>query len=370
MLFDLSPKTSRRDFYNFDEELEKLHKLFWNSRIVAVIGPRRAGKTSLILTFLNEYRVPFVFVDCRRISLSRYGSSFRGFAEEFTRALNDFVSRFGDRGRSLLEFLKGVRGVEVDVFMARVALRWGRRDRVDIFELLNRINRFGSDKNTKVALVFDELQELQQLNIDFAKLLAYVYDHLESITVIVSGSQVGLLYDMLRVEDPLSPLYGRAIAEVSMGRLSRDKAVDFLTKGFRELGIDVDRNIIERAVDILDGIVGWLTFFGWSYANGVHSIDEVVDIAARQEAEEIERFLSRARSGRRYRGILRAVAEGRSRWGDIKRALEVFEGVEIDDKNFSDLLKKLVKAGFLEKRGEEYAIADPITLRAVQKYLQ
>jgi len=54
VLFDLAPKRSKKDFYNFDHELEQLYKLYLSSRIVAVLGPRRTGKTSLILTFLNE----------------------------------------------------------------------------------------------------------------------------------------------------------------------------------------------------------------------------------------------------------------------------------------------------------------------------
>jgi len=67
VLFDLTPKRCRRDFYDFEHELEQLHRLYMSSRIVAVLGPRRIGKTSLILTFLNEWSVPNVFVDCRRV---------------------------------------------------------------------------------------------------------------------------------------------------------------------------------------------------------------------------------------------------------------------------------------------------------------
>lgn len=41
--------------------------------------------------------------------------------------------------------------------------------------------------------------------VDFAKLIAYAYDHLANMVVILSGSQVGLLYDMLKVDDPAYP---------------------------------------------------------------------------------------------------------------------------------------------------------------------
>jgi AAA+ ATPase superfamily predicted ATPase len=369
VLFDLNPKRCKRDFYNFEHELEQLHKLYLSSRIVAVLGPRRIGKTSLILTFLNEWSVPNIFIDCRRVPLSSYGASFRGFAEELSRALNAFISSHRGIAGKLLEYLRGVRGVEIDLDMAKLSLKWSRRDRVDIVSLLERLNDFAREENLRVALVLDELQELQPVNIDFAKLIAYTYDHLTNVVAILSGSQAGLLYDMLRVDDPTSPLYGRAIAEVRMGRLSREGAIDLLSRGFAEVGVEVGGDVIEKAVDVLDGVVGWLTYFGWSYSYKVKDLEGVLNAAAMQEAEEMRRFLAKSRSEKRYRAILKTVAEGKNRWSEIKRSLELLEGIEIDDKNFNELLTRLIKAGFLEKIDERYKVPDTITARAILKHL-
>jgi hypothetical protein len=369
VLLDLAPKRCKKDFYNFEEELKQLHKFYLSSRVIAILGSRRVGKTSLILTFLNEWNVPHIFIDCRRVSLSSYGVSFRSFVEEFSRALNEFISRYRGRAGKFLEYLRNVRGVEIDLTVAQVSLKWSRRERVDIITILEKLNRFAYEEGLRVALVLDELQELQPINIDFTKLIAYTYDHLTNIVVILSGSQVGLLYDMLRVDDPTSPLYGRAIAEVRINRLSREESVDLLLRGFKEVGEDVSKEVVENAVNVLDGIVGWLIYFGWNYIHGVKTLDEVLDIAARQEAEEVKRFLTRSRSERRYRAILRAIAEGRCRWSEVKRSLEILEGVEIDDKNFNELLKKLIKAGFIEKVNVEYRISDTVMTRAILKYL-
>jgi AAA+ ATPase superfamily predicted ATPase len=369
VLFDLTPKRCRRDFYDFEHELEQLHRLYLSSRVVAVLGPRRVGKTSLILTFLNEWSVPNVFVDCRRVSLSSYGASFRGFAEELSRALNAFISSHRGVAGKLLEHLRGVRGVEIDLSMAKASLRWSRRDRVDVVSLLERLNDFAREEGLRVALVLDELQELQPINVDFAKLIAYAYDHLANVVVILSGSQVGLLYDMLKVDDPASPLFGRAVAEIRMGRLSRGEAVDLLSRGFAEAGVEVGGDVIEKAVDVLDGVVGWLTYFGWSYSYKVKDLEEVLNAAAMQEAEEMRRFLAKSRSEKRYRAILKTVAEGKNRWSEIKRSLELLEGIEIDDKNFNELLTRLIKAGFLEKVDEMYKAPDAITARAILKHL-
>jgi AAA+ ATPase superfamily predicted ATPase len=101
----------------------------------------------------------------------------------------------------------------------------------------------------------------------------------------------------------------------------------------------------------------------------VKNLEEILDTAAKQEAEEIRRFLDRSRSEKRYRAILKIVAEGKSKWSEIKKSLELIEGIEIDDKNFSELLKRLVKAGFIEKADEEYRVPDTIMTKAILKYL-
>jgi len=51
---------------------------------------------------MNE--IPHIFIDCRRISLSNYEVSFRGFVEEFSRALNEFLLTVGAGGSSIHNF--------------------------------------------------------------------------------------------------------------------------------------------------------------------------------------------------------------------------------------------------------------------------
>jgi AAA+ ATPase superfamily predicted ATPase len=83
VLFDLAPKRCKRDFYNFEHELEQLHKFYLNGRVVAILGLRRIGKTSLILTFLNEWRVPNVFIDRRKVLLPVMALALGGLPKSF-----------------------------------------------------------------------------------------------------------------------------------------------------------------------------------------------------------------------------------------------------------------------------------------------
>ncbi|MGB9759743.1 MAG: hypothetical protein ACPLZG_07985 [Thermoproteota archaeon] len=69
-------------------------------------------------------------------------------------------------------------------------------------------------------------------------------------------------YKFLKIDDPASPLYGRYIEEVKVEPLSREQSIDFLYKGFNEVGIKPSEKVIEDVVDKLDGIIGWLSYFG------------------------------------------------------------------------------------------------------------
>ncbi|MEM4493403.1 MAG: ATP-binding protein, partial [Pyrobaculum sp.] len=102
---------------------------------------------------------------------------------------------------------------------------------------------------------------------------------------------------------------------------------------------------------------------------GAKSLEEILDAAARQEAEEISRFLAKSRSEARYRAVLKAVAARPMRWSEIKRVLEAEEGAAVDDRNLTDLLHRLEKVGLLEKREGLYAIPDPVVRLAVERYI-
>ncbi len=57
MLFDPRPKTSRRDLFNREEELALLDNAARRGEpLILVLGIRRVGKTSLLRSFLEEWR--------------------------------------------------------------------------------------------------------------------------------------------------------------------------------------------------------------------------------------------------------------------------------------------------------------------------
>ncbi|ADY01002.1 ATPase [Vulcanisaeta moutnovskia 768-28] len=133
---------------------------------------------------------------------------------------------------------------------------------VYLVDLLNALS-----KNLyQIVIAIDETQILRMLKgfgkVDLTQILTYTYDNLSNVKVILTGSEVGLLHGFLGLENPKSPLYGRFIEELTITPFNRDASVQFLITGFRQYGIEVTMSEILDAVDKLDGIVGWLTYYG------------------------------------------------------------------------------------------------------------
>ncbi|WP_238842107.1 ATP-binding protein [Sulfolobus sp. E11-6] len=64
MLFDPSPKDNRKDFFDRENEIEKLKEL--RAPITLVLGLRRTGKSSLIKIGINELNLPYIYLDLRK----------------------------------------------------------------------------------------------------------------------------------------------------------------------------------------------------------------------------------------------------------------------------------------------------------------
>jgi len=361
--FDERPKERREDLYNRDRELELLKRYILDGApLVLLLGLRRSGKTSLLKVALSELREPAIFVDCRSLEERPAVSML-----ELYSMLEEPMSKLLGRWSKLRSFLEAVEGVMVHGI--EVKFSWSKRKRTSLLELLKAINSWAAEEGRRVILVFDEGQELAKLRgVRLLPILAYVYDHLRSLTMIFTGSKMGLLYRFLRVEDPSSPLYGRVRREITLGNFTREQSLDFLRKGFEQVGVSPREEVLEYAVDRLDGVVGWLTYFGVvAVDRGMNRevVDYVMEEGSRLAWSELENFLKmRAVARRRYLIMLKRMAEEPASWSEVKRHLEALEG-PISDSDFTLLLKNLLDAGFIERVNGKYGVADPLLRYAV-----
>ncbi len=367
MLFDERPKESLRDFFNMRDSVEKFISGVESGRaVILVLGLRRTGKTSLVKSCLNELSYPYVVVDLKGF-WGRPGSSLYEFYSVLEESINKYVSRW----RRLVSYLKSVEGVSV--FGLNIKLKTSGRYRFNFLSLLHCLDRIGSDYG-RFILVFDEAQLFRNINgFDVVRYISYAYDNLRNLTIVLTGSEIGLLYDLLRMDDLSSPLYGRYLYEVYTRRFSRSESIEFLKRGFSEYGLSVSGTVIEEAVDLLDGVPGWLTLYGSMYVveRSRDVVYKVLERASRIVYRELEKFLaSRETARKRYTIILRVLAEKPSSWSEIKKAIEYREGRKISDRSLYNLLQNLLKTCIIDKIDNKYRIIDPILKYTVKTLLK
>ena len=343
--FTPEPKRSREDFYNMEDELLTLEKGLKHGKLVVVSGFRRYGKTSLILTYLNEEELNYIYLDCRLLPSGMI-------------AMNSFLNLLEEelsRKRWVRKILSRVEGVSIEGM--------GIRFKARVNSLLSILHALQG-----TVLVIDEAQELRRSKHRFDSIIAYIYDHLD-IKIILSGSQVGLLYRFLKVEDPEAPLYGRAFTEVRLKKLDEGKSREFLIKGFKQEGVDVPKHTIDEAINRFDGVIGWLTYFGFSLTTSREDINTIHEKASRLALNELEHALNIYGVGRqRYKETLKTIASlGSARWSHIKRGIEARLG-RIPNNTLSTILKNLIASSFIEKVDEEYRITDPVLQHGIRRF--
>jgi len=361
--FNPQPKDNRKDLYDMEEELGKLKKFTEHSPFILIKGLRRTGKTSLVYTIINEFKLKAIVFDLRALPYEGKIDTERFLGMMFI-SINRFLEKYAEIGRIFLDIIKKIEGIQI----AGSGIQLRREGAVtpDLVQIFDSLEKTAQKRKERLFLVFDEAQELRRVakyRVD--KLMAYIYDRLKNVALIVTGSEIGVVDDFLRLKDPKAPLYGRAIDEINLRPFSEEQSREFLIRGYKEYGIEPPEGFIDYAIEKLNGIPGWLTFLGWETRNrkrfSKNLVDSVLEKTSALAIEEFNHFLNlRWQAKDRYKTITKILARvEKASWKKLKTALEMEKG-KINDKNFSSLLRNLYSAGFITKIDNEYRITDPV----------
>jgi AAA+ ATPase superfamily predicted ATPase len=367
MLFDVAPKERRADFYDRHVELnEVLEALRLGERLVLVYGIRRIGKSSLIKVALSEANAPYIFIDTREIYYNENIITTSHLIKYLVDGLKKYMKWYEKIGFNLKEALKNIKKIRVKDYEIELEFK----AKISITTLLSEINSWCSRHDMRFVFVFDEAQYLRFSNVRYDGLIAWAIDNLSNITFILTGSEVGVLREFLRVDDAEAPLFGRYRREVYVDRFTKEQALDFLKQGFRELNLEPSTDELEEVVETFDGLVGWLTYYG--YYRTIRRLDhkeamaKVFEEGSKLVLSELERIIAPSR--KRYTAILKAIAYGAMSWSDIK-AYTIARTGTITDKRFAELIKNLIRYGYLQKENNKYKISDPIVKYVVMREL-
>jgi AAA+ ATPase superfamily predicted ATPase len=341
MYFEIEPKGRKEDFFNYDYEYGQVKKaLARKEKIIAVVGVRRVGKTSLLNLVYNETGGLKLWLDGRIITDPKKEI----FAAIYETAKDGKPRIFGK-----------IESLNLSAFGVGMDIKLGSESRVEIEKKIR-----GSGH---ICVFIDEAQRMGAK--DLADVLSYFYDRFPQVSFIISGSEIGLVEEILGEDDGEHPLFGREIAKVAIPRLDRNRAMDYLKKGFAQLKFDVAEEELDEAINELDGLIGWLTLYG--YEKGVKkskdALKKTSQGAAQIAASELVHFFKKVKNRKLYLSILRNV-DGAG-WEELRAKTGKDLGKKLNPNLFTFALERLVRHSFVEKRNERYYLSDPLLSKAV-----
>ena len=359
MYFDPRPKTRKEDLYNREKELEQFSNALPYASLIVVTGLRRTGKTSFLNVALAEASHPYAILDLRGLP---YNPSHADMVRRLEAAFNKVDRKWFSGLSETLRHLKGV-----SILGNEISFDWGKAG-VDLPELFGKVDAWASKNKKRFLLAFDEIQ-LVRGDKWIPRLFAHVADSYRNVTLVVTGSEIGLLFDFLGFENPGSPLYGRHFVQIQMGNFSASEAEGFLALGFKQIKVAAPSDVIHYAVKKLDGVAGWLTLFGTRCREkrscSREIVDEVVSEGGRLAREEA---LKLSMMSRRYGVILNFLAKvGSASWAQIKAVIEAKEEHSITNSAVSNSLNALVKASLVLKANGKYDIADALLVDGIRQ---
>ena len=343
MLFDLRPKGRREEIFDREKEFKELEKSLEMYPMTLILGIRRVGKSSILQAYLNEN--PGILIDCREL----YAESGHLTKEDLIRNLQ---SKAGLLNKITSKFKISVNLKFLTIEPRELSLR-------EIFKELNKIG----EKTGRFIIAFDEAQYLRFYGSrggrELLALFAYAYDNLPNLRLILTGSEIGLLHDFLKITSYGSPLYGRLGGEIIVESFNRKTSLEFLKFGFDEAEVEVNKEEIKKAVELLDGVPGWLVIFGVEYLKDrdfEKAIRRTFEVARGLVVGELKELKQRSP---RYVEILKGIALGYNRWSLIRDYLKV-RGDRIPDPRLYALIENLKKMSWIVEENEIYKIADPV----------
>lgn len=356
MYFDITPKTKKEDLFGREYLIDSLVSYINDKtvRLIVIKGLRRTGKTSLLNVALKEVKQKKLKIDVREAPYYER-KEFMSYVIEKIKA---------EIGESLFhKILKCIAGVKISYKdVSTTFLLEIEKNFLTFFEKLN--EQF-KRKNTFFVIALDEVQLLKEIKFD--NLLAAIFDNYKNIKLVLTGSEIGLVDEFLGKRDADSLLFGRALLELEIKKLSDEQVSQFLTRGFNQIKQKIGLKEIKEVIEIFDGIIGWATYYGWLKSKNIshnQTILKVVEEGSKLTKKELDRFLVK-RSKANYLKVLKWIARGYNGWGLLKNQF-VKQGKKISDRQLNLYLKELLDYSFLEKINKNYFITDPLLIKALE----
>jgi len=285
-------------FTDRENEVAELVADMKNGQNVLVYAPRRYGKSSLVLRAAQEamgQRALVAYCDLMRTPTKER------LAAALAKTIYADVASPVDRGfERAAELFRGLRirpTMEVDPSdgSLRFTFQAGRR-RSDIDETIERLlellGELAVERKRRVVVVFDEFQEILDLDPKFPNLMRAVFQAQPEVSHVYLGSKRHLLE---RIFNDKNEPFWRSAKQLEIGPIVPSVFAPFIRERFDGSGKRIDDDAVERLLDVTAGHpygTQELAYFAWELvpANGEVTVDVIEEAVARVLRSESNHF--------------------------------------------------------------------------------
>jgi AAA+ ATPase superfamily predicted ATPase len=362
--FVFGEKVSGENFCNREQEIKELVSEISSSQNIMIYSPRRYGKTSLIdevLRKVNAKGILPVYIDLFpvtserdfvTISLKSISQLLRGNSKNILKKLRSFFKRISP---SLFVTLS-------EDGTPSVGINFSKTETLPAIEdIFNGLYDFIKTKKKKAAVVFDEFQQIGDLeDTRIEKILRGLIQNHREISYIFMGSKKHLIYDMFN--NPERPFF-KSSAHFPLQKIDREIFSDFVKNKFLKTNRKIDSSTSMFIVETAEAHPYYTQMLA-------HTVWEIVEDSETAVSEKVEVAVEKI--------LGREAAAFTNLWDNLtlkqKRLLLAIAQKKKEDKIFSSEfldtyglnspstvqrgLKSLLDKGVIDKEGESIEIND------------
>ena len=305
-------------FTNREAELRELAADLRNGQDVVLFAPRRYGKSSLVLRAAQSaLRKGVLVAYCDLMKTPTKERFAAALAKTIYDDLAGPVGSAVDRASSLFRGLRVRPTIELSPDDASLRFTFeagGRRSDIDatIERLLELPAQIAADRKRRVAVVFDEFQEVVALDPQFPNLMRAVFQTQPEVGHVYLGSKRHVLE---RIFSDRNEAFWRSAKRSEIGPIATSKFGRFVAKRFQEGDKALHEDALDRLLDATGGhpyATQELAYFVWELVPRGHfahvrDVDEALAQVLRSEHSHFTRLWDDATHNERL--ILIALAE-------------------------------------------------------------
>jgi hypothetical protein len=373
--FRFGPLAVGETFMDRDDELRELAADIRSSRDVAIVAPRRYGKSSLAQRLADDLLREGLLV--AQVDLMRAPTKERLAARLATTIYEEIVTPLVG-GRDRVEVFASLRTAPVTTVAPETgALCFsfsGRSSDADmdatIAALLALPARLAADSGRAVALVLDEFQEVVAIDNGLLALMRSVLEQQPEIAHVYLGSKRHM---MARIFDDENEPFWRSVKQMQLGPIAPDRFVAYAARRFTQTGKALGRTAAARALQITGGhpyATQELMYFLWQAtpagtSAGEDALERALEMTLRAEHAHFTLLWDRAAAAQRV--VLQALAvesPGRPLGSEYQQRHHLPSTATVQT-----ALSALVRAEYVrrEARGA-YTIAEPFLAEWIARY--